>query len=75
MYSADLYSLRLIEKPIVEDLGHLNYQTVPRLRNKVFRRLSPGAMALQKYQHTIDDLEIYFIVTALLHAAAVDKIL
>jgi hypothetical protein len=56
----------LFFKPIMEDLGHLNYQTVSRIRNKIFRRLSPGALALHKYQHTVDDLEIFFIVTALL---------
>jgi hypothetical protein len=49
-----------------EHLAVTKYQTVARLRNKIFRRLSPGLLAIFKHQHTVDDLEVFFIVTALL---------
>jgi hypothetical protein len=49
-----------------EHLAITKYQTVARLRTKIFRRLSPGLLAIFKHQHTVDDLEVFFIVTALL---------
>jgi hypothetical protein len=48
-------------------LAITKFQTVARLRNKICRRLTRGELAIYKYQHTVDDLELFFIVTALLH--------
>jgi hypothetical protein len=64
----DPVSLRLVSllQAYPEHLAITKYQTVARLRTKIFRKLSPGLLAIFKHQHTVDDLEVFFIVTALL---------
>jgi hypothetical protein len=49
-----------------EDLPHLLHQTVSRLRNKVFRKLTAGQLAIFRHQHTALDLEVFYVSTALL---------
>ena len=56
-------------KPIPEYLPLLYYQTVANLRTKTLKRLSEREFLMYRYQHTVDDLEAFLIVTALLNEA------
>jgi hypothetical protein len=57
-------------KKVPEELPLWHYQTVARIRNKVLRRLSDAELAVYLHQQSIDDLEVFLVVTSLLYQAA-----
>jgi hypothetical protein len=56
-------------KRVPEVLPFLAYQTVPRIRNKVLKRLSNAELNVHKHILTHVDLEALLIVTPLLYEA------
>ena len=56
-------------KPVPEYLPILHYQTVARLRNKTLKRLSEAELIIYRHQQTIEDLEVFLVLTPLLYEA------
>jgi uncharacterized protein (UPF0147 family) len=59
-------------KPVPEYLPLLHYQTVTNVRNKTLKRLNERGLAMFRHQQTVDDLEAFLLVTALLYQASND---
>jgi hypothetical protein len=64
-----LATLNWKPRPVPEFLPILYYTTVSRIRNKVLRRLTETELIIYRHQHTVCDLEVFLVVTALLYAA------
>ena len=52
--------------PLVQ---HLVSRLEVKIRNKVFRRLSDAELRFFRHQHTVDDFEVFLVVTSLLYEA------
>jgi class 3 adenylate cyclase len=64
-----LATLNWKPRPVPEKLPLLYYTTVSRIRNKVLKRLTESELIIFRHQHTVDDLEVFLVVTALLYGA------
>jgi class 3 adenylate cyclase len=56
-------------KPVPEYLPLLHYQTVAQIRNKTLKRLNEMEVVMFRHQQTVDDLEVFLVVTPLLYQA------
>jgi hypothetical protein len=56
-------------KSVPEYLPILHYQTVAQIRNKTLKRLNEMEVVMFRHQQTVDDLEVFLIVTPLLYQA------
>lgn len=63
---ATLSNLNWMPTSIPEHLPLFYYHTVARLRTAVLRRLTPAELHLFKHQHSVDDLEVFLLTTAIL---------
>jgi hypothetical protein len=64
-----LATLNWKPRPVPEHLPMLYYTSVARIRNKVLRRLTESELIIFRHQHTVCDLEVFLVVTALLYGA------
>jgi class 3 adenylate cyclase len=64
-----LATLNWKPRPVPEHLPILYYTSVARIRNKVLRRLTESELIIMRHQHTVCDLEVFLVVTALLYGA------
>jgi class 3 adenylate cyclase len=64
-----LATLNWKPRPVPEPLPILYYTTVARIRNKVLKRLTESELIIMRHQHTVCDLEVFLVVTALLYTA------
>jgi hypothetical protein len=64
-----LATLNWKPRPVPEPLPILYYTTVARIRNKVLKRLTEAELIIMIHQHTVCDLEVFLVVTALLYTA------
>jgi class 3 adenylate cyclase len=56
-------------KSVPEYLPILHYQTVAQIRNKTLKRLNEMEVVMLRHQQTVDDLEVFLVVTPLLYEA------
>ena len=69
-----LATMNFKPKQVPEYLPLLHYQPVARIRNKVLRRLNDAELAVMRHQQSIDDLEAFLVVPALLYQAAAKEV-